>query len=360
MGSSTENSAYGPTRNPWDPDRVPGGSSGGSAAAVAAGLDPVGARLRHGRIDQAAGGALRRRRAPADVRHGLPLRHRRLRLQPRPDRPDREDRRATARSSTRVIAGRDPYDSTTVELPEPVEIPEAEDLKGLRVGVPKELNEAEGIEPGVSEAVNARDRAVPGARRRGGGDDPPALGRVRPALLLPDRPVRGVLQPRPLRRRPLRPARHRRRRPRDVHAHARRRVRRRAEAPDHARHVRALGGLLRRLLRPGAEGADDHPRGVRAPRSSSSTCSSARPRRRSRSRSARRSTTRSRCTSATCSTIPPNMAGLPGLSIPCGLSEGLPVGLQLIGPQFSENLLFRAGHALEQALGSTTSRRGLR
>jgi aspartyl-tRNA(Asn)/glutamyl-tRNA(Gln) amidotransferase subunit A len=49
-------------------------------------------------------------------------------------------------------------------------------------------------------------------------------------------------------------------------------------------------------------------------------------------------------------TIPSNMAGLPGLSIPCGLSEGLPVGLQLIGPQFSENLLFRAGHALERAL----------
>ncbi len=48
--------------------------------------------------------------------------------------------------------------------------------------------------------------------------------------------------------------------------------------------------------------------------------------------------------------IPPNMAGLPGLSIPCGLSEGLPVGLQLVGAQFSENVLFRAGHALEQAL----------
>jgi aspartyl-tRNA(Asn)/glutamyl-tRNA(Gln) amidotransferase subunit A len=50
-------------------------------------------------------------------------------------------------------------------------------------------------------------------------------------------------------------------------------------------------------------------------------------------------------------TIPSNMAGLPGLSIPCGLSEGLPVGFQLIGRQFSENLLFRAGHALEQAIG---------
>jgi aspartyl-tRNA(Asn)/glutamyl-tRNA(Gln) amidotransferase subunit A len=50
-------------------------------------------------------------------------------------------------------------------------------------------------------------------------------------------------------------------------------------------------------------------------------------------------------------TIPSCMAGLPGLNIPCGLSEGLPVGLQLIGPQFSENTLFRAGHALERAIG---------
>jgi aspartyl-tRNA(Asn)/glutamyl-tRNA(Gln) amidotransferase subunit A len=50
-------------------------------------------------------------------------------------------------------------------------------------------------------------------------------------------------------------------------------------------------------------------------------------------------------------TIPSCMAGLPGLNVPCGLSEGLPVGLQLVGPQFSENTLFRVGHALEQALG---------
>jgi aspartyl-tRNA(Asn)/glutamyl-tRNA(Gln) amidotransferase subunit A len=49
-------------------------------------------------------------------------------------------------------------------------------------------------------------------------------------------------------------------------------------------------------------------------------------------------------------TIPSCVAGLPGLSIPCGLSEGLPVGLQLIGPQLAENTLFRAGHALERAL----------
>jgi aspartyl-tRNA(Asn)/glutamyl-tRNA(Gln) amidotransferase subunit A len=48
------------------------------------------------------------------------------------------------------------------------------------------------------------------------------------------------------------------------------------------------------------------------------------------------------------------MAGLPGLNVPVGLSEGLPVGLQLIGPQFAENTLFRAGHALEQAIGFDT------
>jgi aspartyl-tRNA(Asn)/glutamyl-tRNA(Gln) amidotransferase subunit A len=53
-------------------------------------------------------------------------------------------------------------------------------------------------------------------------------------------------------------------------------------------------------------------------------------------------------------TIPSCLAGLPGLSIPCGLSDDLPVGLQLLGPQFGENTLFRAGHALEQAIGFDT------
>ena len=77
------------------------------------------------------------------------------------------------------------------------------------------------------------------------------------AGLLPDRAGRGLGQPGALRRRPLRPARGRarRHRARHVRAHARGRLRRRGQAPDHARHVRALGRLLRRLLRHGAEGA---------------------------------------------------------------------------------------------------------
>ncbi len=81
-------------------------------------------------------------------------------------------------------------------------------------------------------------------------------------------------------------------------------------------------GLLRRVLRAGAEGADASSAGVRRRVRARSTSSSRRRRRPSRSRSARRPTTRSRCTSCDVLTIPSNMAGLPGLSIPCGLSEG--------------------------------------
>src|SRR5476649_306402 len=96
------------------------------------------------------------------------------------------------------------------------------------------------------------------------------VGRLRPALLLPGRAGRGLLEPRPLRRCALRTALERRRFPRDGDEHTPRRLRRRAQAPDHDRHLRALVGLLRRVLRHGPEGAHDHPPrargGVRAVR----------------------------------------------------------------------------------------------
>src|SRR5438874_936601 len=151
MGSSTENSAFGPTRNPWDPERVPGGSGGGSAAAVAAGLAPWA-------LGSDTGGSIKQ---PAALTGTVGLR-------PTYGTVSRYGIVAFASSLDQVgpvtktvrdnallygiISGRDDRDSTTVEVPA-VELPEAEDLKGLRVGVPRELNQAEGIEPGVSEAV---------------------------------------------------------------------------------------------------------------------------------------------------------------------------------------------------------------
>src|SRR5262245_43760276 len=154
MGSSTENSAFGPSRNPWDPQRVPGGSGGGSAAAVAAGLAPWA-------LGSDTGGSIKQ---PAALCGNVGLR-------PTYGTVSRYGVVAFASSLDQVgpvaravrdcallysiIAGRDPADSTTVELPEPVVVPDAEDLKGLRIGVPRELNEAEGIESGVRDAVRA-------------------------------------------------------------------------------------------------------------------------------------------------------------------------------------------------------------
>ena len=222
----------------------------------------VGARLRHRRLDQAARRALRRRRPAPDVRHGLPLRDRRLRVEPRPGRPDRRRPCATARCLYRIIAGRDPADSTTVELPEPVELPDARGPEG------PPHRRAAGDERGRGHRARRRggrsQRAIELADELGAEVEecePAALRRVRPRLLLPDRA-------RPRRRSNLARydgVRYGHRADGDgdldeLYERTRRRgLRRRAEAPDHARHVRALGRLLRRVLRPGAEGADGDP-----------------------------------------------------------------------------------------------------
>ena len=104
MGSSTEHSAYGPTHNPWDLDRIPGGSGGGSAAAVAAFEAPLAHRHRHRRLDPPARRGHRHGRREADVRRGLPLRPGRAGQLPRPGRPGdphRARRRAAARGDRR-------------------------------------------------------------------------------------------------------------------------------------------------------------------------------------------------------------------------------------------------------------------
>ena len=162
MGSSTENSAFGPSHSPWDPTRVPGGSGGGSAAAVAAGLAPWA-------LGSDTGGSIKQPAALCGIvglrpAYGTVSRYGIVAFASSLDQVGPTTK--TVRDCAllyRVIAGRDPMDSTTAEVP-PVELPETEDLNGVRVGVPRELNEAEGIEPGVREAV---ERAIELCRELG-------------------------------------------------------------------------------------------------------------------------------------------------------------------------------------------------
>jgi aspartyl-tRNA(Asn)/glutamyl-tRNA(Gln) amidotransferase subunit A len=351
MGSSTENSAFGPSKNPWDPTRVPGGSGGGSASAVSAGLTPWA-------LGSDTGGSIKQ---PSSLCGNVGLR-------PTYGTVSRYGIVAFASSLDQVgpvtktvrdnallygiISGRDECDSTTVDVP-PVELPAAEELKGLRIGVPKELNEAEGIEPGVTDAVRraidlcselgaevgecelpraveyglacyylvapaeassnlARYDGVRYALREGADDYYEMVSRTRDAGF-GDEPKRRIML--------------------GTYALS-------------AGYYEAYYGQAQRVRTVIArEFAAAFERFDVLVSPTSPTIAF---------KLGERTENPLAMYLADVLTIPPNMAGLPGLSIPCGLSEGLPVGLQLIGPQFSENTLFRAAHALERAIGFDT------
>jgi aspartyl-tRNA(Asn)/glutamyl-tRNA(Gln) amidotransferase subunit A len=154
MGSSNENSAYGPVRNPWDRGRVPGGSSGGSAAAVAAGLAPWA-------IGTDTGGSIRQPAALCGIvglkpTYGAVSRYGMVAFASSLDQCGPLARDVTdAALLLRHLVGRDPCDSTSLGLPEEVKLPSRSDLRGLRFGVPAELSsEAEGVEAGVRDVFD--------------------------------------------------------------------------------------------------------------------------------------------------------------------------------------------------------------
>jgi aspartyl-tRNA(Asn)/glutamyl-tRNA(Gln) amidotransferase subunit A len=160
MGSSTENSGFQVTRNPWDLSRIPGGSSGGSAAAVAAGLCL-------GALGSDTGGSIRQPAAHCGT----------VGIKPTYGRVSRYGLVAYASSLDQVgplarsvsdaalllngIAGHDPADSTSV----PAGTPDyaaalGRDIKGLRIGIPKEYSASEGVDPEVSAAVEDAVRTL--------------------------------------------------------------------------------------------------------------------------------------------------------------------------------------------------------
>ena len=352
MGSSTENSAYGPSRNPWDPTRVPGGSGGGSASAVTAGMAPWA-------LGSDTGGSIKQPSALCGnvglrPTYGTVSRYGIVAFASSLDQvgPVAKTVRDVALLYS-IIAGRDPRDSTTVELPSPVELPEADRLDGLRIGVPVQLDSLDAIEPGVRAAF---ERTLELARELGA-----EVGECElPISYRYGMPCYYLIAP--------------------------------AEASSNlARYdgvrygPRAEGASYQELVqRTRDEGFGPEPKrrimlGTYALSAGyyDAFYGQAQKVRTLLIREHRDALERfdviATPTSPTVAfpigdkaadplamyacdllTIPSCLAGLPGLSIPCGLSEGLPVGLQLLGPQFGENTLFRVGHALEAAIGFDT------
>jgi aspartyl-tRNA(Asn)/glutamyl-tRNA(Gln) amidotransferase subunit A len=348
MGSSTENSAYGPTHNPWDLTRVPGGSGGGSAAAVSAGLAPWA-------LGSDTGGSIKQPAALCGIvglrpTYGTVSRYGVVAFASSLDQvgPTTKNVRDCALLYG-IISGRDDNDSTTVDVP-PVELPSAEDLTGVRIGVPRELNDAEGIEPGVRAAVRAAiDRATELGAEVGECSLPRSVdyGLACYYLVAPAEASSNL-------------ARY-----------------------DGVRYgLRSDGADFREMvMNTRHDGLGDEPKrrimlGTYALSSGYYDAYYAKAQKvrtvikREHDSVFERFDLIVSPTSPTVAfelgaktsdplamylndllTIPSCMAGLPGLSIPCGLSAGLPVGLQLVGPQFGENMLFKVGHALERALG---------
>jgi aspartyl-tRNA(Asn)/glutamyl-tRNA(Gln) amidotransferase subunit A len=358
MGSSTENSAWGPSRNPWDSTRVPGGSGGGTAAAVSAGLAPWG-------LGSDTGGSIKQPSALCGnvglrPTYGTVSRYGIVAFASSLDQvgPVAKTVRDAALLYS-IVAGRDPLDSTTAELPEAVQLPEGESLAGVRLAVPKEVESLDAIEPGVRLAFEA---ALEHARDLGadvGECDLPLSYRygmpcyylVAPAEASSNLArydgVRYGLRTRSA-----------------SYDEMVEQTRDDGFGPEPKRRImlgtyalsagyydayygqaQKVRTLLIREHREALDGFD----AIVTPTSPTVAFpigdKAADP-----------------LAMYACDllTIPSCLAGLPGLSIPCGLSEELPVGLQLIGPQFGENGLFRIGHALEQAIGFDTVPLGLR
>jgi aspartyl-tRNA(Asn)/glutamyl-tRNA(Gln) amidotransferase subunit A len=349
MGSSTENSAFGPTLNPWDRGRVPGGSSGGSAAAVAAGTAPWA-------IGTDTGGSIRQPAALCGIvglkpTYGAISRYGMIAFASSLDQCGPLTRDVTdAALLLSAMVGKDPCDSTSLGLPEPVALPTASDLTGIRLGVPEEIYETEGVDAGVLQAFeDTLDKAK-------------ALGAMVERTHLPHAP----------------------------HALSAYYLIAPAECSSNlARYdgvrygLRVNGdvdllGMYEKTRRAGF-GAEVKRRVMLGTYALSSGYYDAYygTAQKVRTLIVRDFTTAWERfdfivtpTSPTVAfplgaktadplamylndyfTVPMSLAGIPAISIPNGLSEGLPTGFQLAGPAFSENRLLGAAHALERAIG---------
>ena len=347
MGSSNENSAFGPVRNPWDRTRVPGGSSGGSAAAVAAGLAPWA-------LGTDTGGSIRQPAALCGIvglkpTYGAISRYGMIAFASSLDQAGPFTRDVTdAALLLRHMVGQDARDSTSLAFPGEIELPKGVDLRGVKLGVPEELT-GEGIESGVRGAFNATLALAE------------QLGASVETCRLPHAPH--ALNAYYL----IAPA--------EASANLARfdgvRYGLRVEADD-------LLGMYTQTREAGF-GAEVKRRIMLGTYALSSGYYDAYYGRAQQVRTKVADDFRAAFErfdllvtptapsvafrlgekvddplamylSDVC-TVPMSLAGIPAISIPNGLSDGLPTGFQLCGPAFSENRLLAAAYVLEQALG---------
>jgi len=348
MGSSTENSGYHTTHNPWDLARVPGGSSGGSAAAVAAGEAIWG-------LGSDTGGSIRQPAALCGI----------VGMKPTYGAVSRYGLVAFASSLDQIgpltrsvadcalllhhIVGKDPADSTSVELPEEIRMPAARRLDGLRFGVPAEYLGA-GVEDGVRASFEQTLRRI---EELGGVCEPTTLPHTDYALsayyiIAPAEASANLARFDGVR------YGHRAAQADDL-IEMYERTRGEGFGPEVKRRIMigtyalssgyydayyAQAQKVRRLVSEDFARAFEQIDVLVSPTSPTVAFPIG----------SRVADPLAMYMSDVC-TIPVNLAGLPAISIPCGLSGGLPVGFQLMGPAFSENRLLDAAHAIEAAVG---------
>jgi aspartyl-tRNA(Asn)/glutamyl-tRNA(Gln) amidotransferase subunit A len=347
MGSSTENSAYGPTLNPWDRSRVPGGSSGGSAAAVAAGTVPWS-------IGTDTGGSIRQPAALCGIvglkpTYGAVSRYGMIAFASSLDQAGPFTRDTT--DSALLLAamvGADHCDSTSLGLPEPVTLPTATDLKGIRLGVAEELT-GEGIEPGVLAAFN---QTLDLARDLGATIETMHLphsphGLAAYYLIAPAECSSNLARYDGVRYGLRADGRdllsmYTQTREQGFGAEVKRRMLIGTYALSSGYYDAYYGRAqkVRTLIADDFKKAWERFDFVVTPTAPGVAFELG----------AKTADPLAMYLNDAC-TVPMSLAGIPAISIPNGLADGLPVGFQIAGPAFSENRILDAAHALEQAIG---------
>jgi len=348
MGSSNENSAFGPVKNPWDTSRVPGGSSGGSAAAVAAGIVPAA-------LGSDTGGSVRQPASLCGVigvkpTYGRVSRYGLVAFGSSLDQIGVFAQTATdAATVMQAIAGRDPHDATTAQVPVANYIGETEkDIAGLRIGVSRTLL-GEGLDKEVRDTI---EKAIDAYRELGAEIVDIELPHAKYAIAVYYIIATAEASSNLARYDGVRYGFRAEEAPalREMY----RKTRDEGFGPEVKRRI-MLGTYVlsagyydayylkaqkvRMLIRNDFAAAFAKCDAVLTPTSPSPAF-----------RFGEKVDDPLAMYLNDIYTVTANLAGIPGISVPCGLSaEGLPIGVQLLGPYWSEGLLFRLAHAYQQA-----------